>query len=118
MLPRPQFTEVLKNRTVLLLPDYVGGFLAVTEVMSANCLCVVAEENLHLRGLIKHSEAGLTFLLARPTEVIKQIVKHLEAPSRLWAIGENARPYLLQNCLWPQVVNKMWGEVENRFGPR
>ena len=103
---------------VLLLPGCVGGFQAVTEAMSAKCLCVVAEENPHMRGLIKHGETGLTFPLARPTETVNQIVECLQEPNRLHAIGENARRHVLQHCLWPQVVSRMWREVENQFAAR
>jgi glycosyltransferase involved in cell wall biosynthesis len=115
IVSRPRLTGILREASVLLMPGSVGGYQTVTEAMAAKCLCIVAESNPHMRGLIKHGETGLTFSPARPAEVIQQIVEYLRHPDRLRVIGENARQHVLKNCLWSQVVARIWKEMDRRF---
>ncbi|MBZ5515143.1 MAG: glycosyltransferase family 4 protein [Acidobacteriia bacterium] len=115
IIPHPRFAETLREASVALMPAHVGGYQTITEAMAAKCLCVVASGNPHLHGLIRNGETGLTFPFTEPDTAVGQIVEYLREPSRLLAIGQQAREHVLRECTWPSVVARVWDELQRRF---
>jgi glycosyltransferase involved in cell wall biosynthesis len=115
IVSRARLDEFLRGAAVLLMPGYVGGYQTVTEAMAAKCLCVVADDNPHLSGLIPDGKHGLVVARLRPDAAVEQIVGLLKDPDRLRAIGENARRFVIGDCSWPRVVCTIWKQIQTRF---
>jgi glycosyltransferase involved in cell wall biosynthesis len=115
VVPRPRLHEILREAAVLLTPGPVGGYQTVTEAMAAKCLCVVAESNPHMNGLIRNGENGLTVAPAHASRAVQSLVGYLEHPESLAAIGGRAREHVIQECSWPRIVGRIWEEIKRRF---
>ncbi|HEV2382524.1 MAG TPA: glycosyltransferase family 4 protein [Terriglobia bacterium] len=115
IVSRTRLHEILKQAAVLLMPGAVGGYQTVTEAMAAKCLCVVAEDNPHMSGLIRNDENGLTVTAASIAQTADAIAGYLKSADRLRAIGENARRHVVGECSWPRIVDRIWREIETRF---
>lgn len=115
IVPRAELHQILRKSAILLVPGSVGGYQTVTEGMAAKCLCVIAENNPHMAGLIRHGTNGLAIRRGCTSEAVEVLSQHLDRPEQRAALGERARLHVLEECAWPRVVDKIWKEVENRF---
>jgi glycosyltransferase involved in cell wall biosynthesis len=115
IVSRARLHEVLKGSAVLLMPGPVGGYQTVTEAMAAKCLCVVAEDNPHMSGLIRDGENGLTMSRMRTSLAAEALSQYLKHPERVAEVGERARQRVGEECSWPRIVGRIWQEIEIRF---
>ncbi len=115
IVPRARLHGILREAAVLLVPGSVGGYQTVTEGMAAKCLCVVAEKNPHMSGLVRNGETGITIDPARPAQASCALAGYLQRPCRLSAIGEDARRHVVEECSWPKVAARIWREIGARL---
>lgn len=117
IVSRERLHEVLKGAAVLLMPGAVGGYQTVTEAMAAKCLCVTAEGNPHMHGLIRNGDSGLTVRPKGAARAAEALMEYLDTPERLAAMGERARRYVVQECSWPGVLGRIRDQIGARFFP-
>lgn len=111
IVSRERLHEILKQAAVLLMPGPVGGYQTVTEAMAAKCLCIVAEDNPHMFGLIRSGENGISLSPGHSSEAAKELTEYLRAPDRLRTVGERARRKVIDDCKWSAVVSRVWHEI-------
>ena len=104
---RDEVEKLFQRATIFLMPGTLGGLQSVLEAMSNKCVCIVGDSNVLLSEVILNDKTGMTIQTNNSQQLAEKVIELYRNEALLKKIASQAYQFVMQNCTWDHVVQRM-----------
>jgi glycosyltransferase involved in cell wall biosynthesis len=112
-LPYNELLQIYSKASVSLMLSPLGGFQTITDSMAHKCVCLALKNNPYTQSVIQYGKNGF-IVNSNAKEISKLIISLLNDNNHITKkIGDEAYKYILANCTWKSVVERISKHIIN-----